>query len=113
MNALFSSASSEVPILSAPARPQRGLPRPQWGLPLWPRLQLFANRVEVTRWWGWWRVWRRLPLAELEQVRTPAPTTLHLRPAEGMLLVLDVDQARRWAHLIRASRTCLDAGNAP
>jgi hypothetical protein len=106
MTALFSLAASRVPILSAPARPKQGLP-------LWPRLRLFVDRVEVTRWWGWRRVWRRMPLAELKQVQAPAPTTLRLKPADGPPLILNVKQARRWARLIRACRACLDPGDAP
>ena len=106
MHSLSSTSSAGVPIRVTHARPR------QEAL-LWPRLRLFVDRVEVTRWWGWRRVWRRLPLAELKQVQAPAPTTLRLKPADGPPLILNVEHPRRWARLIRACRACLDPGDAP
>jgi hypothetical protein len=104
MSVLLSTRSSEAPIRSAPVDLNR------WDV-LWPRLRLYVDRLEVTRWWGWRRVWRRLPLTHLEQVQAPSPTTLRLHPDDRDALTLQVDAAREWARLIRAFRACLNTGN--
>jgi len=104
------SGPAASPIQSAPCRAsERWTP--------WPRLRLYVDRVELTEWWGWRRVWCRLPLDELEQARAPAPRRLLLRTGETRSdctpLTLTLDEAEQWAYAIRAFRACLDTDDPP
>lgn len=99
------SGPSASPIQSAPYRaPERWM--------LWPRLQLYVDRLELTEWWGRRRVWCHLPLDALERVHVPAPRRLRLRTSERRSdctpLTLTLDEAEQWARAIRAFRACLD-----
>jgi hypothetical protein len=100
-----SSAPSESPIQAAPYRASE-----RWTL--WPRLRLYVDRLELTEWRGWRRVWCRLPLEALEQVHVPASGRLMLRTGERQSdctpLTLKLDEAEQWARAIRAFRACLD-----
>jgi hypothetical protein len=90
--------------------------RRRWSL--WPRLELYMDRLELTEWWGRRRVWQRLPLGRVTHVEAPRSRTLMLRsrnesPGEGEnddALIIEIDEADRWAGMIRAFQACLDDG---
>jgi hypothetical protein len=91
----------ETPILSAPFQPQD-----RWLL--WPRIRLYVDRLELTQWWGWRSAWREVPLDRLARVEALGPETLRIRPRDHEPLALEIEDARRWARVIRAFRACAD-----
>lgn len=110
--AFFSSMTSkEPPILSAPFQTHD-----RWLL--WPRLQLYVDRIDLTEWWGRRRVWCRLPLDAVARVEARTSTTLVVRAHEEVAreggasdcvpITIEVDEASRWAQSIRAFRSCID-----
>ena len=99
--ALVSPLSSDVPLRTAAFGPEA-----RW--PLWPRVRLYADRMELTGWGLGGRYHRSISLGRIGAVE-PIEDGLILHLTDGSALRIEIDTLREWADALTTYRDVYDS----